>query len=171
MYIVFVITAVVLILLGIAVRRRNLQIRDLRSAEHAIVAVDLEAFRNLIDVQQDRFIREHLPPREFRRVQRARYLAAAEYLRNVIANTSVMIRLGELAHASHEPAVEMQGTELAAAAAAARLYCLLSLFQAYVGVLFPAGAMSFGRAIESYDRLTVRVWTIGRAWTPARSAT
>ncbi len=170
MYIVFSITGLVLLLLWMLVRGRAGHVDDMRAAEQAIVPVDLEAFRNLIDVQQERFLRERLSPGDFRRVQRARYLAIAEYLRCVAANASIMTRLGEAASASHEPSVASQGTELASAAAAVRLYCLLALIQAYVGVLFPGAAVSAGSVVDSYDRLTVKLWSIGRAWTPVSRA-
>ena len=44
------------------------------AVHHALAAVDLEAFRNLIDVDQDLYLRRHLARRDYRRVQRARAL-------------------------------------------------------------------------------------------------
>jgi hypothetical protein len=170
MYLLFAISAAVLILLWFAVRGRNTQVPRLESAEQALVPVDIEAFRNLIDSQQDRFLRQHLPARDFRRVQRARYRAVTEYLWQVADNASVILRLGESARASHEAGVESQGSELATAAIAVRLYCLLALVQAYSGVLFPGVNVSVGAVADSYDRLTAKVWAISRSWTPARRA-
>src|SRR5690349_3050917 len=117
MYIVLILVAAALILLWRIVRGRSVQIRDVPSAQQAMVPVDLEAFRNLIDIHQERFLRERLPASDFRRVQRARYRATAEYLGHVAANARVMSRLGQAARASHDPAVQTQGTELASAAA------------------------------------------------------
>jgi len=145
-------------------------VRDLRSAQQAIVPVDLQAFRNLIDSQQEQFLRENLPLAAYRRLQRARYRAVGEYLGHVAANAAVMSRLGEAARGSHDPAIQAQGAELAAAAASLRLHSLLALAQAYTGVLFPGLGLSVGSVADSYDRLTVKVWTIGRSWTPLRSA-
>ena len=167
---VIVFTVTVLILLWIMVRGRGMHVHDMRSAEEAIVPVDLEAFRNLVDVQQDRFLCEHLASRDFRRVQRARSTAIAGYLRCLASNTSVMLRLGEAARAIPEPSIAAQGAELATAAVTLRVYCLLALVQAYAAFLFPGTGMSVGSVVDSYDRLTVKLWTIGRAWTPARNA-
>lgn len=170
MYLVFAISAAVLLLLWVAVRGRSAQVRDLRSAQEAIVPVDLEAFRNLIDPQQDRFLREHLGTRDFRRVQRLRYLAVAEYLRQVARNAGVILRVGESARASHEASVVSLGSDLVSAAIAVRLYCLLALAQAYGGVLFPGVGVSVGTVADSYDRLTAKLWAISRSGTPVRSA-
>ena len=170
MYIIIFITAFVLVLLWAAVRGRAAQVQDLKSAQDAIAPVDIEAFRNLTDVQQENFLRRELSRRDFRRVQRARYRAIAGYLLQVAHNASVMLRLGETARASHEPSVQAQGAELASAAAAVRLYSLLALAQAYLGVLLPGVGVSVGTVADSYDRLTAKLWAIGRSWTPVRSA-
>jgi hypothetical protein len=170
MYVIFLISAAVLVLLWVAVRGRSAQVRDLRSAQEDIVPVDLEAFRNLIDPQQDRYLREHLGGRDFRRVQRARSLAVAEYLWQVARNAGVILHVGEFARASHEATVVSQGADLASAAIAVRLYCLLALAQAYGGVLFPGMGVSVGTVADSYDRLTAKLWVISRSGTPVRSA-
>ena len=170
MYVLFTLLVGVLLLLWFAVRGRPAEVRSLASAEQSIVPADIEAFRNLIDSQQDRYLRQHLPPRDFRRVQRARYRAVTEYLWHLADNASVILRLGESARASHEAGVESQGSELATAAIAVRLYCLLALAQAYLGILLPGVNVSVGTVADSYDRLTAKVWAIGRSWVPAGRA-
>lgn len=170
MYLLLAISALVMALLWWAVRGRSSQVRNARDAEQALAPVDLDAFRNLIDPQQDRYLREHLGGRDFRRVQRARYLAVAEYLWQVANNASVILRVGESARSSPDAAVGTQGAELVSAAVAVRLYCLLALAQAYAGVLFPGMGVSVGTVADSYDRLTAKLWAIGRSWTPVRSA-
>jgi hypothetical protein len=161
-----VISAVVLLVLLLAVRARRKQLIDPQSAVQAIVPIDLEAFRNLIDKRQDQFLRKNLTGRDFRRVQRARYLAVTEYLWHVASNAGVILRLGEAARAAHEASVEKQGAELASAALSVRLYCMLALAQAYSGFLFPGVAVSVGTVADAYDHLTSRLWVIGRSWKP-----
>ena len=166
MTLVFAISGAVLLLLLLAVRRRRAHMLDLKKAEQAILPIDLEAFRNLIDKRQDQFLEEHLSSRDFRRVQRARYLAVSEYLWHVAANAGVILRLGEAARASRDASVERQGAELASAAVSVRLYCMLALAQAYVGYIFPGMAVSVGAVADSYDHLTSKLWVIGRSWKP-----
>lgn len=171
MYLALIVAAVLMVLLALllTVRRRHTEVLDVRSAEEAMVAVDVEAFRNLIDPAQDRFLRSNLTRRDYRRVQRARYLAAAEYLRQVAFNAGIILRLGESVSASHEPS-EVKASELVAAAASVRLHCLMALFHAYAGVLFPGVAVSIATVADSYDRLTMQFWAVGRSLTPIRSA-
>ncbi|PYV47185.1 MAG: hypothetical protein DMG94_07095, partial [Acidobacteria bacterium] len=53
--------------------------RDLDQLASRLQAVDVDAFRNLIDEREEEYLREHLPQREFRGIQRERKLAAIEY--------------------------------------------------------------------------------------------
>jgi hypothetical protein len=160
------ISAAVLLVLLLAVRARRKQWIDPQMAAEAIVPVDLDAFRNLIDKRQDQFLKQHLSGRDFRRVQRARYFAVTEYLWHVAGNAGVILRVGEAARATREAAVEQQGAELASAAVTVRLYCMLALAQAYAGYLFPGVAVSVGAVADSYDHLTSKLWVIGRSWKP-----
>ncbi|MFZ0802262.1 MAG: hypothetical protein WAN70_08850, partial [Terriglobales bacterium] len=50
------------------------QVEDIRS-------VDLRAFRNLTDPEEEEYLRLNLPPADFRRIQRERLRAAVEYIR------------------------------------------------------------------------------------------
>lgn len=166
MNVLIAISATVLLVLLLAVRARRKQRIDPQSAAKAIVPIDLEAFRNLIDKRQDQFLKKNLSGRDFHRVQRARYLAVTEYLWHVASNAGVILRLGEAARATREASVEKQGAELASAALAVRLYCILALVQAYGGYLFPGVAVSVGAVADSYDHLTSKLWVIGRSWKP-----
>jgi hypothetical protein len=170
MYLFIAISALSLVLLLLLVRGRSADVRDPRSAEEMITTVDLEAFRNLIDVRQDHFLRDRLSPRDYRRVQRARYLAIAEYLWHVAHNAGVILRVGEAARSSHEPSIAEVGPDLVSGAIALRLYCLLGLVQAYVGVVWPGIGLSLGSVADGYDQLTAKLWAIGRSWTPVRTA-
>lgn len=166
MNVLIAISATVLLVLLLAVRARRRQAIDPQSAAQAIIPVDLDAFRNLIDKRQDQYLKEQLRRGDFRRVQRARYLAISEYLWHVAANAGVILRVGEAARSSREPSVEKQGAELASAAVAVRMYCMLALAQAYTGYLFPGVAVSVGTVADSYDHLTSKLWVIGRSWKP-----
>ena len=166
MYLLFAISLLAVFLLWTVVRGRSMQVKDPSSAAERIVPVDLEAFRNLIDPQQDRYLRDHLAGREYRRVQRARALATAEYLRQVAHNASVILRVGESARSNREAGVAALGAELVSNAITLRLFSLLALAQAYLSVLLPGLTLSAGSVADGYDRLTAKLWAIGRSWTP-----
>jgi hypothetical protein len=170
MYLLMAISVLALALMWAAVRGRAAQVKDPRSAGEILLAVDLESFRNLIDPTQDRFLRQRLSRRDFRRVQRARVLAIAGYLRKVAQNASVMLRLGEAARDSNDPALSAMGAELVSRAIDVRLNCLLALAQAYIGVLYPGLGISIASVADRYDRLAGTLRSIGRTWTPAPDA-
>lgn len=169
MYVVFAISIAVLLLLWTIVRGRRMQMLSPEAADLAIVPVDIDAFRNLTDVSQASFLREHLSRADYRRVERERYLAIADYLRRVVRNTGVILSLAHSARLSHQTDVEKQSAEMASAAFSLRVFCLLALTQAYAGYVLPGVGLSVGTVADSYDRLTARVWTMRHTWTPVRS--
>jgi len=170
MYLLLAISALVLLLLVQAVRGRSAQVKDPHAAGELIIPVDLEAFRNLIDAQQDRFLREHLDGRDYRRVQRARALATAEYLRHVAHNAGIILRVGEFARSSREASVAALGAELVSNAIRLRLFSLVALAQAYLSVVLPGLSLSAGGVADRYDMLTAKLWAVGRSWTPTPGA-
>jgi len=170
MYVFFIISAAVLLLLWTIVRGRSAHVQTPDAAQVAIIPVDLDAFRNLIDSSQDRYLRSNLARPEFRRVQRARYLAVAEYLHRVARNASIILRVGESARVSHQSEVEKEGAAMASAAVMLRLLCLVALAQAYLGYVFPGMGVSVGSVADGYDRLTAKLWAMRHTWTPVRTA-
>lgn len=170
MYITFAVIAAVLLLLWAAVRGRSTQIDSVEAAQQAITPVDIDAFRNLTDASQDRYLQQQLTRPDFRRVQRARSLATADYLWKLASNASVILRVGEFARGSEQERIVQQGAEMASAAVSLRIFCLLGLAQAYAGYVFPGAAVSVGGIADGYDKLTARLWAIRHSWTPVRSA-
>ena len=59
---------------------RALPIQVLENPAEHMRAVDLEAFRNLVDADEEEFLRANLPSAEFRRIQLERLRAAVEYV-------------------------------------------------------------------------------------------
>ena len=73
-------------------RRQRAQLRSMEDFRARWQKVDIEAFANLVDPSEERFLREHLPPAEFRRLHRERLLAAREYLSRVGQNAQLMVQ-------------------------------------------------------------------------------
>ena len=73
-------------------RGRSLAAALEHPAEH-IRAVDVDAFRNLVDPDEEEFLRTSLPPAEFRRIQRERLRAAVEYVSCAAQNAAILLRL------------------------------------------------------------------------------
>src|SRR5688500_8471474 len=96
--VIFVVVALaVMLLLWRATRARSVDVSGLDDLEGKTQPVDLAAFRNLTDPEEEAFLRENLDAADLRRVQRARLRAALEYVRRANQNAAVLLKLGELA--------------------------------------------------------------------------
>lgn len=116
-------------------------------------SVDMEAFCNLMDPEEESFLRSNLPPRLFRSVQRERLLAATEYVRAVSLNAAILLRIGEATRHDPDSEVVRAGQELANNAVRLRLHCSLVLLRLWMNLLFPRAGQSSAPLVERYQHL------------------
>lgn len=131
-------------------RGQAVAITGLDDLEGKTQPVDLAAFRNLTDADEESFLRENLEPHEFRRVQRARMQAALGYVRRANHNAAVLLKLGELARSNPEAQVARAGAELVENAARLRLYALLAQGVLLVRIALPGTQLSAKGIQEAY---------------------
>jgi hypothetical protein len=115
--------------------------------------VDIDAFRNLIDPKEDDFLRAHLPPRDFRAIQRERTRSALEYIRNTAHNAACLLRLGEAAARSADPRIALAGRQLVDSALHLRAYALLSRVKLNARMAVPGARFSYGKLADNYQHL------------------
>jgi hypothetical protein len=116
--------------------------------------VDLEAFRNLVDPEEEDFLHSNLLPRQFRAVQRERMRAALEYVQNASHNAAFLLRMGEAAACNPEPRIAQAGRQLIDSALRLRAYALLSTAKLYLRIIFPEARLSYGRLADNYQHLS-----------------
>lgn len=116
-------------------------------------SVDMEAFCNLMDPEEESFLRSNLPPRLFRSVQRERLLTATEYVRAVSLNAAILLRIGEATRHDPDPEVVRAGQELANNAVRLRLHCSLVLLRLWTNLLLPRAGQSSLPLVERYQHL------------------
>jgi hypothetical protein len=131
-------------------------------------SVDIEAFRNLIDREEEEFLRRNLTPGEFRTVQRERLLAAAEYVAGAAHNAALLLRLGEDARHSTDPATAQAAEKLIDNALRLRLYSFQVITRLYVGTIIPGVRISPVRIAERYEQMTRQVVMLGCLQYPTR---
>lgn len=130
--------------------------------------VDLAAFRNLVDPAEDEFLRAHLSPGVFRRVQRERLRAAIVYVERSAANAAVLLRIGEaLAREDAESAAT--GREIANAALRLRVYALMVLAILHARVWFPSLGAPVQEMSKRYEDLLDRFGRVARTRKPAEA--
>ncbi len=155
------VSGLVLVFLFQLAKGRALRAEQLDNASEHLRSVDVEAFRNLIDPAEEEFLRANLSPEEFRRVQRERLRAAAEYVSAVAKNAAILLRVGEGARASSNPETAALAQQLVDTALRLRLYALQALTVLYLGMILPGRHISVMRIAERYEQMTRQVTMLG----------
>ena len=145
-----------------AARRLSKRSTNLSYLEGKLRPVDVMAFRNLVDPQEEEFLRRNLPSNVFRSLQRQRIGAAVEYVGNVAYNAALLLRLGEAARASADPEIARAGRELVELALRIRIYALLAVVRFRLRMVLPGLKVSSAAVSNSYENLTGLVNRLGR---------
>jgi hypothetical protein len=136
-------------------------------AEH-IRAVDLDAFRNLVDPDEEEFLRTNLAPAEFRRIQRERLRAAVEYVSCAAKNAAILVRLADAGRHSSDPTTAEAAEKLVNNAIRLRLYAIQAIPRLYLSMILPGVRISPVRVAESYEQMTRLVVLLGCLQYPTR---
>lgn len=132
--------------------------------------VDLDAFRNLVDPDEARFLQANLAHSEFCMIQRQRLLAAVEYIASVSHNAAVLLQLGQAARHSADPRVAEAGRHLVDHAVRLRLYSLIATGKLYVRIAFPSAVLEPGGIVDRYQTLSDSASLVGRLRDPSKAA-
>jgi hypothetical protein len=167
---ILVLVALMALLLMYAARGKSPAVGELDDLVGRTKPVDIEAFRNLIDPAEEDFLRESLPAREFRAIQRERLRAALEYVGCAAHNAAILVRLGEAARLSLDPKIAEAGQQLLDTALRLRLYALLSTMRLYLGIALPGTRLSAGRLVDNYQHLSSLAGQLAFMQHPARAS-
>jgi hypothetical protein len=171
MIITLILVALAFLALGFLIRvskGRALTSEVLENPTEHIRAVDVEAFRNLVDPDEEEFLRTNLPPVEFRRIQRERLRAAVEYVSCAAHNAAILLRLADAGRRSSDPATAEAAQKLVDNALRLRLYALQAIPRLYLGMILPGSRISPVRIAESYEQMTRLVVLLGCLQYPTR---
>jgi hypothetical protein len=124
-------------------------------------SVDLRAFRNLMDPEEEEYLRRNLPPADFRRIQRERLRAAVEYIQCAASNAAVLMRIAEAARRNPDPATAEAAARLIDNAIRLRSYAFQAIPKLYLAMVFPGRRFSSARVAESYEQMTRQVVLLG----------
>jgi len=157
MIITLLLIIVALLALGFLIRLakgRTASSEALENPREHIRAVDVEAFRNLVDPDEEEFLRTNLPPAEFRRIQRERLRAAVEYVSCAAQNAAILLRVADAGRRSADPATAQAAEKLVDNAIRLRLYASLAIPRLYLGMILPGAHIAPVRIAESYEQMT-----------------
>jgi hypothetical protein len=150
----FVLVALaLLVVFATLAMRRTKDLPDVDQAVTAIQSLDIEAFRNLVDPEEEAFLRARLPAQEFRRIKRERALAALAYVKALSHASLQFARFGDAAQRSPDPAIAALGRQIANSAIYLRLRTLDARVQLTLSATFPGfGSRPLRPLLEQYDR-------------------
>lgn len=160
-----VLTLTLFVLRSVGVSR---PVGDEAELSRRIQPVDLEAFRNLTDPEEEEFLRENLPTTAFRAIQRQRMRAAIEYVGGVFHNAGVLLQLGQAARRSPDARVAEAGRNLMDEAVRLRLYSVLATCKLCVRSVFPEAGLQPAGIVDRYQHVTEGAVQLGRLQYPSR---
>jgi len=153
------------IILSIAVTR-SLRVQGSTGTDGAIRPIDIEAFRNLIDADEDNYLRRRLPPARYRAVRRERLRAMAAYVHVAKSNAAVLVRMGGTALASGDPQVAGAAQQLVNDALLLRRNTAVALMRIYLALAWPNSEFAAVRVVDRYERLSGAAMLLGRLQNP-----
>lgn len=123
--------------------------------------VDIEAFRNLVDPDEEQYLRGCLLPEDFRKVQRERIQAAIDYIGCAARNAAVLLNLAESARHSSDPEVAAMATSLIDNAIRLRIYAFQAIPKLYVALLLPSARRSNLAIADRYETMVRHLVLLG----------
>jgi len=165
---VFVLIAFVLLAVFVALAiRRGRDADNLEPALATIRALDIEAFRNLVDPDEEAFLRASLTAAEFRRVKRERTRAALAYISQLSDVALQFARFGSAAQQNSDSGLANLGRQIATSGVYLRLRTLDARARLTLALAFPAlPARPLPSLLQQYDRanlLLVNHYGLSRA--------
>ena len=164
------------ILVYVAIRNRTRRV-DLEEAVQTFRSLDIEAFRNLVDVAEEAFLRNNLSPRKFREIKRQRAWAALIYAWEAGRAAAALAQIGQAAQMSSDPKIAASGLQVAESAFRLRLQTILACLRLLTEILLPdLEGRPVPPLVDQYERASETLFRLGRfssgahGFVPSKSA-
>jgi hypothetical protein len=148
-----IIICVVLALLAFTAFFVALSSRRRHVAERGILPLDLNAFSSLIDRQDEEFLRQKLPRRQFFRIKRSRIKVTWRYVSRISDNSAVVLRMVGMARQESDPKVLEAAAQVADLAAHIRTQCLVAFAKMGAEFMFPSLQLNPATLAATYESL------------------
>jgi len=154
-----------LFILGVTLTR-SVQISKGSNLAAKIQPIDVEAFRNLIDPNEDDYLRCRLTASEFRLVRRQRLRAMAAYVQAAGRNAAVLVLMGQVALSAPDAETAEAARRLVDNALLLRRNAAFALFRIYVALAWPNSGLAAVPILHGYERLNGSAMLLGRLQRP-----
>jgi len=150
------------ILVYVAIRNRTRRV-DLEEAVQTFRSLDIEAFRNLVDVAEEAFLRNNLPRKRFREIKRQRAWAALIYAWEAGRAATALAKIGQAAQRSSDPKIAASGVQVAESAFRLRLQTIGACLRLLTEVLLPdLKSRPVPPLVDQYERASETLFRLGR---------
>jgi hypothetical protein len=124
------------LLVYFALRSRTRPV-DLEEAIQVFRSFDIEAFRNLVDSDEEAFLRDNLSAKKFREIKRQRAWAALLYAWEAGGAAAALAKVGQAAQRSSDPKIAASGIQLSENAFRLRLQTIRACLRLLTEILLP----------------------------------
>jgi hypothetical protein len=132
---------------------RKVDSLNVDKARSSMTSLDMEAFRNLVDPEEDAFLQSCLPTDQFRAIKRERAWAALAYARALSQVALEFSRFGHALRHSPDPSLADLGREVASGAIHLRILALKATGRLFIAATFPELPQRSPRSLfEQYGR-------------------
>ena len=128
---------------------------------------DLDAFLNLVDSEEENYLRSVLNPSDFALVHRSRMAAAITYVFNVMHNAGIILALGEAAQRHEDREVAELGKDLANNAIRLRINGYAALYRLGISYLRPSTVPAVASVIQRYRAIERSIRALCEIQAPA----
>ena len=130
----------------------------LRSRRKHVVArgvqpLDLSAFYALMDREDETFLCEKLPRRQFFRLKRLRIGVTWKYVNRISDNSAVVLRMVGMVRQDPDPDVAATAAQLADLATQVRMQCMVAFAKLAAEFLFPSIQLNPAMLAPKYESL------------------
>jgi hypothetical protein len=144
--IVLALLTITLFYVGLRSRRKHFESRPIQP-------LDLNAFHALMDRDDETFLRERLPRKEFFRLKRLRVRVTWKYVRRISDNSAVVLRLAGMTRQDPDPKVAETAVQLADLATHIRAQCLIAFAKLAVEFALPSVQLTSAMLAPKYESL------------------
>lgn len=149
--IIVVVLVAAIVLFVSATRRHGHQIASLDDFRARWQKVDIQAFANLVDPSEDRYLRQRLQPGAYRQIRRARARAAWDYLGRVGQNAQLMVQAGQIIQRHNAGAEAERARKHVDTAIKLRTAVFVAQCSLAANIVFPAGEAGLARVLQLYS--------------------
>jgi len=115
--------------------------------------VNLDAFRLLVDSEEEIYLWRSVPKAQFRQLQRKRIALGLRFVRTMAGNAALLMRVATIARQAEDHSTVSAADQLMYLSFQVRINALVAAFCLILILIFPSWNISVPMSLERYQRL------------------